>query len=262
MIFGGEFIAGIDLVDISLWLFTLFFFGLVFYLQGESSREGYPSEQDTSGKRGDTTAFFPPTKKKYILPHDRGTKEFVYAEGDTRELELERTAAWTGSPYEPTGDLLTSGVGPGAYATREDIVDLTLEGAPRIAPLRDCPGFRVAEFSRNPIGMDVRGVDGETGGVVTDMWVDRSEAIFRYFEVGVPMEDGTVKLVLMPVPFARVVGGKSPHVKTEAITGAQFVKAPTTREALSVTRLEEDKISGFYGAGTLYATPERMEPIL
>ncbi|MEL7454246.1 MAG: hypothetical protein AAGJ50_12835, partial [Pseudomonadota bacterium] len=44
MIFGGEYVDGIDLVDISLWLFTIFFIGLVFYLQAESRREGYPEE--------------------------------------------------------------------------------------------------------------------------------------------------------------------------------------------------------------------------
>ncbi|MEM9842223.1 MAG: photosynthetic reaction center subunit H, partial [Pseudomonadota bacterium] len=40
MIFGGEFVQGIDLVDVSLWLFTLFFFGLIFYLRREDRREG------------------------------------------------------------------------------------------------------------------------------------------------------------------------------------------------------------------------------
>jgi photosynthetic reaction center H subunit len=29
-----------------------------------------------------------------------------------------------------------------------------------------------------------------------------------------------------------------------------------------VTLLEEDKISGYYGGGTLYADPSRSEPIL
>ena len=29
-----------------------------------------------------------------------------------------------------------------------------------------------------------------------------------------------------------------------------------------VTKLEEDRIVGYYGAGTLYATPARQEPLL
>ena len=29
-----------------------------------------------------------------------------------------------------------------------------------------------------------------------------------------------------------------------------------------ITLLEEEKITAYYGAGTLYATPERQEPII
>jgi photosynthetic reaction center H subunit len=29
-----------------------------------------------------------------------------------------------------------------------------------------------------------------------------------------------------------------------------------------VTKLEEEKITAYYGAGTLYATPERSEPLI
>jgi len=37
---------------------------------------------------------------------------------------------------------------------------------------------------------------------------------------------------------------------------------PVTKSPDQVTKLEEDKISGYYGAGTLYAVPSRQEPIL
>ncbi|MEO1136842.1 MAG: hypothetical protein AAFW68_09570, partial [Pseudomonadota bacterium] len=51
-------VSGIDLVDISLWAFTLFFFGLIFYLRREDRREGYPLELDTSGKEEDAGVFW------------------------------------------------------------------------------------------------------------------------------------------------------------------------------------------------------------
>lgn len=263
MIFGGEFVAGIDLVDVALWLFTLFFFGLVAFLQRESMREGYPAEQEKSGRPGTTTPFFPPNPKVFKQPHGREDITMVYGPADRRELALKPTAKFIGAPFEPTGENpLLDGVGPGAYAMREDIADLTIEGAPRIAPFRDSHGFEVRPGDTDPRGLSVVGMDGEVGGTVVDLWVDRSEAIIRYFEVEVPLADNKTKRVLLPVPFAVVQGGRNPRVTVHAIKGEQFAMAPTTKNELSVTRLEEDKITGFYGAGLLYATPERQEPLV
>jgi photosynthetic reaction center H subunit len=47
-----------------------------------------------------------------------------------------------------------------------------------------------------------------------------------------------------------------------AILAHQFADVPGHREANQVTMLEEEKISAYYGAGTLYATPERQEPLV
>ena len=43
------------------------------------------------------------------------------------------------------------------------------------------------------------------------------------------------------------------------------LNSPTCRRRatpIRVTMLEEEKIAAYYGAGTLYATPERAEPLL
>jgi len=37
---------------------------------------------------------------------------------------------------------------------------------------------------------------------------------------------------------------------------------PAIAQPDRITRLEEDKVTAYYGAGTLYATPERQEPLL
>ena len=42
----------------------------------------------------------------------------------------------------------------------------------------------------------------------------------------------------------------------------QFADVPGLRNADQITMLEEEKISAYYGAGTLYATPERQEPLV
>jgi photosynthetic reaction center H subunit len=47
----------------------------------------------------------------------------------------------------------------------------------------------------------------------------------------------------------------------QALLGAQFGNVPRTRSDAQITLLEEEKISAYYGAGTLYATPDRQEPL-
>jgi photosynthetic reaction center H subunit len=61
------------------------------------------------------------------------------------------------------------------------------------------------------------------------------------------------------VPFARI---KRDGVFVKSIYAAQFANVPVTQSADQVTLLEEDKISAYYGGGTLYADPMRSEPIL
>ena len=67
--------------------------------------------------------------------------------------------------------------------------------------------------------------------------------------------------MLAPVHFCDVQFGAR-RVKVNALLAEQFVNVPTLKSPDSVTMLEEEKISAYYGAGTLYATPERSEPLV
>jgi photosynthetic reaction center H subunit len=51
-------------------------------------------------------------------------------------------------------------------------------------------------------------------------------------------------------------------VQVQAILASQFANVPGLRSPDRITLLEEDKICGYYGGGTLYATPSRQEPLL
>jgi photosynthetic reaction center H subunit len=79
--------------------------------------------------------------------------------------------------------------------------------------------------------------------------------LFRYIEIR--LNDGN-RNVLLPVPFARITHD---GVKVHAILAHQFADVPGHKETDQVTMLEEEKIAAYYGAGTLYATPERQEPL-
>jgi len=257
-----EFVTGIDLVDITLWLFVIFFLGLVVYLQRESAREGYPSRDEMSNRKQPAPFFFRPGKKTFHLPNGRGELSGVFfrPEGDQAERPLKRTTVWAGSPYVPVGNPLLSGVGPASWGEREDVPDLTADGRPRITPYRVNPGYTVAKQSLDPRGRPVIGADGEVAGEIVDLWVDRSESIIRYFETRVETAAGP-RNVLVPVPFCNVKR-KAGEVHVWALLAHQFAEIPGIKSPDSVTRLEEDKITGYFGGGTFYATPERKEPMI
>ncbi len=82
--------------------------------------------------------------------------------------------------------------------------------------------------------------------------------MFRYLEVETPVKGGS-RRVLLPVPFARI---RRNQVEVNSIYGHHFADVPGTRSTDQVTKLEEDKISGYYGGGTLYADAKRSEPLI
>jgi photosynthetic reaction center H subunit len=82
------------------------------------------------------------------------------------------------------------------------------------------------------------------------------EMMFRYAEVQLKDSD---RRVLLPMTFARV---KKDGAHVQAILAHQFANVPQTRSNEQITLLEEEKITAYYGAGTLYATPERQEPLI
>jgi photosynthetic reaction center H subunit len=91
---------------------------------------------------------------------------------------------------------------------------------------------------------------------VVDLWVDRSEYIFRYVE----LEATNGRRVLVPMTFCKVAGDGT--VRVQAVLGKHFADVPGLRNPEVITLLEEDKVSAYYGAGTLYATPDRQEPFM
>jgi photosynthetic reaction center H subunit len=248
--------AYLDVAQITLYVFWIFFAGLIYYLRTEDKREGYPLISDTGGGGIQQGVPFPPDAKTYLL---RGghTATLPNHKNDRPDVAVAPTAPWPGAPYAPTGNPFADGVGPGSYANREDVPELTLEDVPAIVPLRVAKGITLDPRDPDPRGMKVIGADREVGGVVTEAWVDRGEGLIRYLEV----EVSKGKRVLLPLPFALVNRPKG-FVSVDAILGSQFANAPTLAKPDQVTKLEEDRIVGYYGAGYLYATPERQEPFV
>jgi photosynthetic reaction center H subunit len=251
--------SSIDFALVAIISFFIFFVGLVIYLRREDRREGYPVEEDGSGRlrtAGGVLFMAPP--KTFHLSFGRGDVTVPNARRDRRPVAGERTSVTPGSPMRPMGDPMVDGVGPAAYAERAKVPDLDLHGQPKIVPMRAAAGFTVADGDADPRGMKVIAANGEIAGVVEDLWVDRGETIVRYLEVGLAGSSGRA---LLPMTMARIDKRRS-HVKVEAITAAQFVNVPKLQNPNQITLYEEERVTAYYGGGLLYATPSRAEPLL
>ena len=243
----------VDVAQIVLYMFWAFFAGLIYYLLRENHREGYP--MDNGREKGG------PKQIGWPVPEP---KVFKLADGrevlapDVNRVDGSYTAQpthrWLGAPLEPVGDPLLAGVGPGAWAARADVPDLYHGDHVKIVPLRIAADHGVMSPDVDPRGLPVYGADKQLAGTVKDLWIDRAEMMFRYLEVS--LKGG--QTVLLPMTFSRI---NSKGVFVGAILAGQFANVPQTKSMEQITLLEEEKISAYYGAGTLYATPERQEPL-
>jgi photosynthetic reaction center H subunit len=248
-----------DVAQITLYAFWIFFAGLILYLRREDKREGYPLESDRSANvrvRG-----YPdiPAPKTYLLPHG-GSMQLPSPVVEGPALMARAFSSAPGSPIIPEGNPMLSGLGPGAYVERTDEPDLTADGKVRIVPLRVATDHWIAKEDRDPRGFKVVGADRVVAGTLHDVWVDIGEAIVRYYEVAIDTAGG-VRHVLLPSTMADVKR-KRGVVEVTSIMGAQFADVPGLQNPDQVTLREEDRICAYYGGGTLYAHPKRLEPLV
>jgi photosynthetic reaction center H subunit len=249
----GNITGYVDLAQILLYVFWIFFAGLIYYLAMENHREGYPMESSSSG-RAVVKGFPIPEPKTFLL---EGGKSVTVPDLMRKEPAYNAVASnpSSGAPIEPKGDAMLAAVGAGAYASREDVPEMTAHGTPLIQPLRVASAYTVAEQDVDPRGLPVMGGDGKQGGTVKDLWIDSAEMMFRYLEV----EVAGGKTVLLPTPFTLI---RRNQVEVNSIYARHFANVPALRHPDQITKLEEEKISAYYGGGTLYADAKRSEPLI
>ncbi|WP_296717260.1 photosynthetic reaction center subunit H [Erythrobacter sp.] len=258
-----------DVAELAFLLFFVFFIALVFYLNRESRREGYPLEEEENG-RILPISLFDGDKKAFQLPHGRGT--YIPEDVPRDDLTVAGVQGFraAGAPYVPSGNAMKDGMGPAAWANRAKYPDLTFDGRPRIVPIAQSHDLVIADNDPKLIGWPVMSADKKTVGTVTDIWVDQAEHMIRYLEI----ETTTGKKVLAPMMVASVHGNsllaallpttsdEPEFVEIDAITAAQFEDVPALETPGLITRYEEDRIQAYFGGGYMYATPERAEPWL
>jgi len=257
----NAFFGNFDLASLSIWLFWIFFAMLIYYLQTENMREGYPLENEDGTAAPNQGPFPVPNPKTFKMMHGRDDVTVPSAASEAAhrrtDLALARSGPGNGFPMDPTGDPMLDGVGPGSWVPRRDVPELDGHGHNKLIPMSQSGAFRVSA-GRDPRGLPVLAGDGAMVGTVSDIWIDGPEQLIRYLEIALDADHGGGTR-LVPMQFCRIWGGK---VKINAIYGAHFAAVPVTKSPGQVTLLEEEKISAYYGGGILYAAQDRSDPLL
>jgi photosynthetic reaction center H subunit len=252
---GVTFFGNFDLASLAIWMFWGFFALLIFYLQVENMREGYPLETDDGEIAPNQGPFPVPSPKTFKMPHGRDDITVPTLEKEGRTLALERTAESEGFPFMPTGDPMLDGVGPASWAPRRDLPELDGHGHPKIVPMENTEGFHVSA-GRDPRGLPVLSGDRQVVGTVSDMWIDEAEQMVRYLAMELDAGHGGGSR-LIPINMVRI---KSDHCRVRSLYAENFKNVPVTKSPNQVTMLEEEKIMAYYGGGTMYAG-NRAKPV-
>ncbi|MBC7799834.1 MAG: photosynthetic reaction center subunit H [Gemmatimonadaceae bacterium] len=243
----GALTSYVDVAQITLYVFWIFFAGLIVYLCRENKREGYTSDKFINV----------PPPKAFVLAD--GSTAYAPRFEKPEVVNAVPMEKWEGSARVPVGNPMLAAIGPGAYAQhRPDYPDHTFDdGLAKIVPLRTLPDFWLANEDPNPHGMTVYGADRILAGKVVDSWIDRSEVVIRYFEV--ELVDGD--RVLLPQHYAQI-NKKTRQIRVSSILTEHFATVPRLKNPETVTLLEEEKLVAYYAGGLMYATPTRAEPLV
>ena len=249
--------AGIDVALLVFWAFVLFFICLIFYLRREDRREGYPLEDETSGRLETVGgALHTASTKSFLLPFGHGIVTAPTKGREPVNIAARRTDRFPGAPYAPTGNPLADGIGPAAWAERARRPDLDMDGHPRIVPLGNAVGYGVAREDSDLSGWRVIGADGETAGRVSGLWIDTADRLVRYIQIAA--EGGPLLAPMMMAKLDR----RRRWIVIDALNAAQFAGVPRLEATDQITLYEEERVQAYFGGGYLYATARRQEPWL
>ena len=250
----GQISSQIDIPTLGSWAFVIFFVALVFWLQRQSKREGYPLKASPF-----TTELMdgfppPPTDKLTYILNEGGTTQapHYYEQAPTRARPMHR---FDGTAFFPLGNPLLAGIGPGSWVMKKDEPALTERGDLLLQPLRALPEWSIQKDDTDPRGMIVYDWRWNAVGQVADVWIDCGIKIVRMLEVEID-DDVHRGRVLVPI-FHTDIREKTRRVRVTALWAHQFADVPMPATPGVITGQEEERLNAYYAAGEFY----RRDPL-
>jgi photosynthetic reaction center H subunit len=237
---GVTFFGNFDLASLAIWLFWGFFALLIYYLQTENMREGFPFENEDGSKAANQAIYPLPKPKTFLLPLGRGTVTVPSAENEAAHRRTDLALVPSGSDNP-----MLDGVGPASWVPRRDEPEVDAHGHAKIQPMAQVDGMAVSA-GRDPRGLPVQAGDLEVVGRIKELWIDVPEQLVRYLEID--LNSGSSRLV--PMTMCKIWADR---VRINALTSDLFDAIPATKSLTSVTKLEEEKISAYVASGWMYA---------
>jgi photosynthetic reaction center H subunit len=244
----GAITQQIDVAQLMVAAFFVFFAGLVFYLRREDKREGYPLVDDE--RRGLPPENFEPPAKVYQLLTG-GTAQMPHREAPSRAAG--RTLMrFPGAPLVPVGDAMRAEIGPGAFPLRLDEPFMAL-GFPQVRPLRVATDWAVMKGDTDPRGATVYDGRRDPVGTVRDLWVDRAVKILRYLEVELDprLASAATGPVLVPIYYA-VISERRRAVRVPVMFAANFARIPRPAHPDQISAREEDRLTAYFAGAQFY----------
>ena len=253
----GQISNQIDIPTLASWVFVLFFVALVFWLQRESKREGYPLK--ASPFTTELMDGFPPPPAEpltYIL-NEGGTTQapHCYEQAPTSAKPVHR---FDGTPFLPLGNPLLAGIGPGSWVMKNDVPALTERGDLLVQPLSVLHEFSIERQDADPRGMVVYDWRWTEVGRVVELWIDRGIKIIRMLEVQTNAELRAGR-VLVPI-YHTEIREKARRIRVTALWAHQFADVPRPARPDLITGQEEERLNAYYSAGLFYRNDPLVSP--
>ena len=181
----------IDVAQLTLYAFWIFFALLVIYLILESKREGFPLVTSRAGER--LTGILPMPGPKTFLLRNGQTRTVPSLEPD-EIVNAVQEQNFEGAPWVPLGNPMQDGVGPAGYALRSTEPELTYEGEHRTVPMRVADDHWVAEEDPDPRGWEVITADDCVAGIVADAGSEPPYALGAFADLDQAVRDAIAKV--------------------------------------------------------------------
>ena len=247
----------LDIPTIVFWLFVMFFVGLVFWLQRESKREGYPLKASPfTPERMDGFPAPPLLPLTYIL-NEGGTTQAPHYYPPV-QIKAAPVHGFDGTPLTPLGNPLLAGIGPGSWVRKRDEPALTERGDLLLQPLRLLPEWSVLRQDADPRGMAVFDCRWNPVGRVGELWIDRGIKIIRFLDVQLDAALGG-KHVLVPI-FHTEIKEASRRVRVTALWAYQFTDIPMPAGPDAITGQEEERLNAYFAAGQFFRGSPSVAP--